>query len=75
MGLAGAIISDPSCPASGTAIIAASSRMTSQFGLDFGTLVGMISAQASVKIDTGRDGGIGRRVGLRMYRVISEACC
>ena len=33
---------------------------------DFGTLVGMISGRASVKIGPSRDGGIGRRVGLRI---------
>src|SRR6478752_7572494 len=40
--------------------------MASQVGLDLGTLTAMISVQASVKIDESRDGGIGRRVGLRI---------
>src|SRR6185312_8894447 len=40
--------------------------MASQFGLDFDTLVAMISVHPSVKIGESRDGGIGRRVGLRI---------
>lgn len=40
--------------------------MASQVGLDLSTLVGMISVHPSVKIGESRDGGIGRRVGLRI---------